>query len=181
MVTIQASTKRPTYNLSRPRGEPLRSRRFLQNKRGIDTIVASLLMVTIVVIASVMVFTYATGLFQALLIAPKTATENVSLEYPNFISNSQVNLFVRNIGTTPITLTAYYVRDYSGNQYALTSWSSAPPAFSPRSVANTTVLISSSCIGCARTGSAFNFQSGQAYTILLVTKTNSVFSFQIAR
>ena len=62
----------------------LRERRFLKNTRGIDTIIASLMMVVIVVIASVMVFTYATGLFGALLIAPKTATENISLEYASF-------------------------------------------------------------------------------------------------
>jgi hypothetical protein len=138
-------------------------------------------MVVIVVIASVMVFTYATGLFSALLIAPKTATENLSLEYPNFVNSTRVNLFVRNIGTTPITLTAYYVRDYTGNQYALTTWSSAPLAFAPRTVSNTTILISSSCSGCSTTGSGFTFQAGQAYTILLVTKTNSLFTFQITR
>ncbi len=159
----------------------MRSLRFVRSKRGIDTIIASLLMVVIVVVASVMVFTYATGLFQALLVAPKTATENVSLEYPYFASNSQVNLFIRNTGTTPITLTAYYVRDGSGNQYALTSWPSGPVAFSPRTVTNTTVLISSSCSGCVTTGSAFTFQAGQAYTILLVSKTNSVFSLQVVR
>ena len=159
----------------------MRSRRFLHNKRGIDTIVASLLMVTIVVIASVMVFTYATGLFTALLVAPKTATENVSLEYSNFISNSQVSLSIRNTGTTSITFNAYYVRDYSGNQYALTSWPSAPPAFSPRTVTNANITISSSCSGCATTGTAFTFQPGQAYTILVVTKINSVFSFQVTR
>lgn len=160
----------------------MRSRRFASDKRGIDTIVASLLMVVIVVIASVMVFTYATGLFQALLIPPKTGQENISLEYPSFVSNGQVNLFIRNIGSTPITLKAYYVNDGSGNQYAQTSYSSyAPPTFSPRSWANATILISSLCPGCSTTGTPFTFQSGQAYNVILITSTNSRFSFSVVR
>jgi len=161
----------------------LRERRFLKNRRGIDTIIASLMMVVIVVIASVMVFTYATGLFGALLIAPKTATENISLEYASFSSNSTVNLYVRNTGSTPITLTSYYVKDASGNQYARTNWSPAPAPFSPTALANPIpVLISTACgSGCTSTGTAFTFSQGQVYTVVLVTARNTQFSLSINR
>ena len=161
----------------------LRERRFLKNRQGIDTIIASLMMVVIVVIASVMVFTYATGLFGALLIAPKTATENISLEYASFpSSNSAVNLYVRNTGSTPITLTSYYVKDDSGNQYARTSWSSAPGPFSPTGWANATVLISSACgSSCTSTGTAFTFSQGQVYTVVLVSARNTQFSLSVTR
>jgi len=143
----------------------LRERRFLKNRRGIDTIIASLMMVVIVVIASVMVFTYATGLFGALLIAPKTATENISLEYASFpSSNSAVNLYVRNTGSTPITLTSYYVKDDSGNQYARTSWSSSACGSS-----------------CTSTGTAFTFSQGQVYTVVLVSARNTQFSLSVTR
>src|SRR5213083_2785968 len=164
-------------------GRGLQGRKFFKNRRGIDTIIASLMMVVIVVIASVMVFTYATGLFGALLIAPKTATENISLEYASFpSSNSAVNLYVRNTGSTPITLTSYYVKDDSGKQYARTSWSSAPRPLSPTGSANATVLISSSCgSSFTSTGTAFTFSQGQVYTVVLVSARNTQFSLSVTR
>ena len=150
-----------------------------------DTIIASLLMVLIVVIASVMVFTYATGLFSALLVPPKTATEAISLEYASFSSNSKTaSLFVRNTGSTPITLTAYYVMDSSGNQYAKTNWAVA--VFSPLAIANSTgggltILISTACTGCTTTGQSFTFQQGNSYTITLITTKNAQFTFSVVR
>ena len=139
-------------------------------------------MVVIVIIASVMVFTYATGLFGALLIAPKTATENISLEFASFSSNSTVNLYIRNTGSTPITLTSYYVKDASGNQYARTNWSPAPAPFSPTMLSNPTVLISTACgSGCTSTGTAFTFSQGQVYTVVLVTARATQFSLSINR
>ncbi len=140
------------------------------------------MMVVIVIIASVMVFTYATGLFGALLIAPKTATENISLEFASFSSNSTVNLYIRNTGSTPITLTSYYVKDASGNQYARTNWSPAPAPFSPTMLSNPTVLISTACgSGCTSTGTAFTFSQGQVYTVVLVTARATQFSLSINR
>jgi FlaG/FlaF family flagellin (archaellin) len=57
----------------------LRLRRFFRNKQGIDTIIAEVLMILIVVIASVMVYAYATGLFGAIATPQKVATESISL------------------------------------------------------------------------------------------------------
>ena len=143
---------------------------------------ASLLMVVIVVIASVMVFTYATGLFTALLVAPRTATESINLEYASFSSNSMTaTLFVRNTGSTPITLSAYFVKDVSGNQYAKTGWN--VPTFAPQTLANNTGLyiqISSACNGCSTTGAAFTFQQGNVYTFTLVTQRNGQFVLTVA-
>lgn len=162
----------------------MRFRRFFKRKhgdRGIDTIIASLLMVIIVVVASVMVYTYATGLLGALLVGPKIATENISLEYPAFSSNSAVNLDWRNTGSTPITLTAYYVKDSGGDQYARTSYSLGP--INPNGISsNTNVTIASACgSGCTLTGATFMFQSGNAYTITLLTARNNQFAFTVTR
>ena len=78
-------------------------------------------MVAIVVIASVMVYVYATGLFGAIATPQKVATESMSLEYWSFPTNNTVNLSIRDVGTTPITLKSYYVNDYTGNQYTRAS------------------------------------------------------------
>jgi hypothetical protein len=157
---------------------------FFKNKRGIDTIIAELLLVVIVVIASFMVYAYATGLFGAIATPQKVATESISLEYWSFPNGSVVNLSIRDVGTTPITLKSYYVNDYTGNQYTRANWSTGSypgPTFQPTTWANATILISSSCPGCTSSGTAFTFQSGYPYTIILVTATNEQFSFMITR
>jgi len=136
-------------------------------------------MVAIVVIASVMVYVYATGLFGAIATPQKVATESISLEYWSFPSNNTVNLSIRDIGTTPITLTTYYVKDYTGNQYTRANWSG--PRFNATTQTNAIIVISSACASCIVAGTPFVFQSGYPYTITLVTATNEQFSFMITR
>ncbi len=158
-------------------------RRLFKNKRGIDTIIASVLMVAIVVIASVMVYAYATGLFSAIASPQHVATEQISLEYVSFTNNSVVNLSIRDIGTTPITLKSYYVNDGNGNQYTRANWATGAypgPVFQPTTWTNATILISSACsTGCTWSGTAFTFQSGLPYKVIVVTATNEQFSFNI--
>src|SRR5256885_4523057 len=109
--------------------------------------------------------------------APNFQREALSLEFSNFgpvNPTYNVTLYVRNTGSTPITLTSYYVKDDSGNQYARTSWSSAPGPFSPTGWANATILISSACgSSCTSTGTAFTFSQGQVYTVVLVSARNT--------
>ena len=156
-------------------------RRLIRDKKGIDTIIASLLMVTIVVIASVMVFVYATGLFGALLVAPKTSAEAVNLEYPSFsTNNNQVTLYLRNTGGATVTLTTYYVQDNYGNQWARTGWTSGN-TFAPSTLASANITISNACTGCTNVGAPFMFKTGNAYTVNLVSQRGGQFSFTIVR
>ncbi|HZY94918.1 MAG TPA: hypothetical protein VFE98_08715 [Candidatus Bathyarchaeia archaeon] len=156
-------------------------RGFSKNKRGIDTIIASLLMVVIVVISSVMVYAYATGLLGALMQAPQGVKESMSLEYPLFSpNNNNVTLYLRNTGFSPITITGYYVRDAYGSGYAKSSWTQGP-TFNPTTIGIGSLLISNLCSGCANTGTAFTFQPGNAYTVTLTTSKNAQFSFSVVR
>jgi len=136
-------------------------------------------MVAIVVIASVMVYIYATGLFGAIATPQKVATESISLEYASFTSNNTVNLSIRDTGTTPITLKSYYVNDYTGNQYTRANWQG--PTFNATTQTNAIITISSACTSCTSSGTQFVFQSGYPYTIIMVTATNEQFSFMITR
>ena len=159
----------------------MRLRRLISNRKGIDTIIASLLMVTIVVIASVMVFVYATGLFGALLVAPKTSAEAVGLEYASFSpNNNQVTLYLRNTGGATVTLTSYYVKDNYGNLYSQANWNS-PYTITPTALAPANVTISSACVGCGNIGTPFTFKTGNAYTVNLVSGRGGQFSFTIVR
>jgi hypothetical protein len=145
-------------------------------------------MVIIVVSAAAIVFTYSTGLFGALARAPSTASENIRLEYASFnATNQAVTLYIRNLGTTPITLTSYYVKDSTGDQYSKATWTGVPPngppsVIAPSGLGTATILINSACTtGCTLTGSAFTFQSGNAYTVTLVTARNTQLFMTVVR
>jgi hypothetical protein len=150
-------------------------------------------MVVIVVVAAVMVYAWSTGLLGTLLVHPTTGQENLALEACNpcsFTSNTNVTMSIRELGTVNVTLTSYFVKDSSGNQYSRTSWNSAglnqPPVIAPNQVRGIIVLIGTGGSGqcgssCSLTGNAFTFTSGYSYTITMVTSRNTQFSFQVTR
>src|SRR5437867_11304119 len=113
----------PTLNdscrpISRSTSETM-FRKLVRNKKGIDSILATLLMVVIVVAASVMVFVYATGLFTALTQPPNLHREALSLEFSSFGPNNptyNVTLYYINKGSNPITLASYYVNNPNSRQ-----------------------------------------------------------------
>jgi hypothetical protein len=159
------------------------------NKKGINTILASLLMVVIVVVASVMVYAWSTGLLGTLLVHPSTGQENLALEACSpctFASNQNVTMNIRELGTVNVTLTSYFVKDSSGNQYSRLSWNSAGPnqplVIAPNQVRGIVVVINTSCgSSCSLTGNAFTFNSGYSYTVTMVTSRNTQFSFSVTR
>ena len=157
-------------------------RRYLRDKKGINTILAALLMVVIVVVASVMVYAWSTGLLGTLLVQPNVGKEALGADNTggSFTSNMNVTLYLRNQGSTPITLQSYYVKDSAGDQYQLTTGFSAGP-INPSNAIPVNLLINSACTGCVLTGSAFTFQNGNSYTALVVTTRNNQFSFTVTK
>jgi hypothetical protein len=153
------------------------------NQKGLDTILATLLLVVIVVAMTVIVYTWSTGVFGSIIPAPPTGREILTIENQGFdASNMKLTLYLRNTGSTPTTLASYYVQDQNGNEYARTSWA-VPPA-SPSSIVNGTGVflpINTACSGCTNTGNSFTFQAGNSYTITLITQRNNQFSFTIVR
>src|SRR5215471_7928285 len=100
-------------------------KRLLKNKKGIDTILAALLMVVIVVVASVMVYAWSTGLLGALLVSPNVGKETLGASPENVAWNSTNNgvvLYIRNIGTVSVNLGTYYIKDAAGNQWTRSNW-----------------------------------------------------------
>ena len=153
------------------------------NRKGLDTILATLLLVVIVVVMTVIVYSWSQGVFGAILPAPPTGREILTIENQGFdTSNMKLTLYLRNTGSTPTTLASYYVQDQNGNQYARTSWT--VPATSPAGIVNGTGVflpINTACSSCTLTGNSFSFQSGNSYTITLITQRNNQFSFTIIR
>jgi hypothetical protein len=163
-------------------------RKYLKNKKGIQTILAALLMVVIVVVASVMVYAWSTGLLGTLLVQPSVGKEVLNMDQYAFANNNNVTLYLRNAGSVAISFQTYYVKDSAGNQWQLNSWSPAGQPINPNSPLAVNVAIGSlsgQCgSACVYTGaaSAFSaFSGGSSYTVLLVTTRNNQFSFTVTR
>lgn len=171
----------------RPTLDPFRWSRSLSmhpprgwNKKGIETILAALLMVVIVVAASVMIYSWSTGLLQGIVPPPPNGRENLIVENQGFDStNKNMTLYLRNTGSAQTTLISYYVNDFNGDQYGNTTWKG--PTIPQTNLGKAYLLINSKCTGCKLIGSAFTFQPGNSYTVTLVTSRNAQFSFTIPR
>lgn len=153
------------------------------NRKGLDTILATLLLVVIVVAMTVIVYTWSLGIFGNIIPSPPSGREILTIENQGFDPNNmKLTLYLRNTGSTPTTLASYYVQDQNGNQYARTSW--PVPSTPPTSLVNGTGVflpINALCNSCSHTGNSFTFQSGNSYTITLITQRNNQFSFTIIR
>src|SRR5438128_8934439 len=115
-------------------------RSLRKDKRGIDTILAALLMVVIVVVASVMVYAWSTGLLGALMVTPQVGKEAMNIENSSFSNSTLATIYLRNTGTASISLVTYYVRDNNANQYSKTNWSvPAATGIAPNALATLTI------------------------------------------
>jgi hypothetical protein len=162
-------------------------RRYLKDKKGINTILASLLMVVIVVVASVMVYAWSTGLLGTLLVQPNVGKEALGMDSYSFPSTTNVTIYIRNSGTIGVSFATYYIKDNSGNSWQLSNWSPTGQPVTPNSVLAVTVAIAGAG-GCNNncqytgTANAFNtFSGGSSYTVLLVTTRNNQFSFSVTK
>src|SRR5713101_2048320 len=149
-------------------------KRLFKNKKGIDTILAALLMVVIVVVASVMVYAWSTGLLGSLLVTPQTGKEALSLENTSFTNGTYTTLFVRNTGTASVSFVTYYVKDSNQNQYSKTTWT-GPTNQAVNALITTQINISPTTCGCTAPGGAnnFQFQPGNSYTVVIITSRNN--------
>ncbi|TMI11415.1 hypothetical protein E6H35_10400 [Candidatus Bathyarchaeota archaeon] len=161
----------------------MNTQRYVKDKKGINTILASLLMVVIVVVAAVMVYAWSTGLLGTLLVKPNTGEGPLSPDSSVFSNQSNVTIYIRNSGSSNVTLAAYYVTDSSSNTWQLLNW--AGPTIAPNKAVATNIAIGNSlCSSCQYTGTpnAFaSFQSGYSYTVKVVTVKNNPFTFTVTK
>ncbi len=85
-----------------------------------------------------------------------TGMEALNMEASSFNStNTNAVLDLRNTGSTTISLASYYVKDSSGNQWALTSWNG--PTINSNAVAAVGIAIGSACSSCTYSGASGAF------------------------
>ena len=136
-------------------------------------------MVLIVIVMSVVVYSWSAGLFGAILPAPPSGRENLTVEYQGFDStNKNMTLYLRNIGSAQTILKSYYVSDLNGNQYAKTTWSG--PSIAPTTLGKAYIAINAAC-GCQLIGSSFTYYPGNTYIVTVVTARSNQFQFTILR
>jgi len=156
-------------------------RKYLNSKKGINTILASLLMVVIVVVASVMVYAWSTGLLGTLLVQPNVGKEALTMDTFAFPSNNNVTLTLRNAGTVAVTFSSYYVKNATGTTYTQSGWTWGP-TIQPNAPGLANIGITAGCVGCGSfSTSSFTFVSGNSYTVTLVTSRNNQFNFNVIR
>ena len=156
-------------------------RKIVKDKKGINTILAALLMVVIVVLASVMVYAWSTGLLGSLMVTPQTGKEALNIESSTFTGTMNVSLYIRNTGTATISFTTYYVKDAAGNTWTQPAFTSGP-SIQPNNVGIENVGIGIQCTGCTSSGSGFTaFNAGNSYTVTFVTSRNGQFVFTVVR
>jgi hypothetical protein len=154
---------------------------IFKNRKGIDTILAALLMVVIVVVASVMVYAWSTGLLGSLLVHPTTGNEALNLENAAFNTNNyNVSLYIRNSGAAAVSFTTYYVKNAAGSTYAQTAWTWGP-TIQPTQLGTANIAINTACNCGAASSGAYQFVASNAYTVVVVTTRGNQFTFTITR
>jgi hypothetical protein len=156
-------------------------RRYLKDKKGIQTILAALLMVVIVVVASVMVYAWSTGLLGTLLVQPNVGKEALNMNTYSFPTNNNVTLIVQNSGSVAITFTAYYVKNSTGTTWTQSSYAWAP-TIQPNAPGTVQIGVGPGVnSGGSFSSSSFYFVNGNSYTVTLVTSRNNQFQFTVTR
>jgi FlaG/FlaF family flagellin (archaellin) len=150
------------------------------NRKGLETILAGLLLVVIVVVMSVTIYSWSLGIFGSSLPAPPNGKEILTLENQAFNNaNNNMTLFLRNTGTATTTLVSYYISDLNGNQCSkATGWNAGP--ITPTQLGKAYIATPATNY-CTWTGTPFTYQTGNSYTVTVVTSRNNQFAFTVLR
>jgi hypothetical protein len=118
-----------------------------------------------------------------LLVKPNTGEGPLSPDSSAFSSTTNVTIYIRNSGSSNVTLAAYYVTDSSSNTWQLLNW--AGPTIAPNKAMATNIVIGNAlCPSCQYTGTAgafSTFNSGYSYTVKVVTVKNNPFTFTVTK
>ena len=156
-------------------------KKYLNDRKGIQTILAALLMVVIVVVAAVMVYAWSTGLLGTLLATPPPREGPLSMDSFAFSNATFVGITIRNAGTGNVTLASYYVTDSNGNQWAKLTWAGGTIAPNKAAVTYIAIGTANGCTYTGATGGFASFQSGYSYTVKVLTARNNPFTFTVTK
>jgi len=147
-------------------------------KRGISEIVAALILISIVVAASIVIYVYSSGLLGSLQGAsPQQGeyTNQITLEFYDWTSLNTLKLTLRNTGSGLAVFAAFYV---SGSEVALKTGSTCTTISATITASSTisTLKPQSSCTTILDL-TGLTISAGLAYPVKVVTKDGGVFSY----
>jgi len=133
-----------------------------EDRKGVSPVIAVLLMVAIAVAASILVYVWSMGLIGTLTTGGgQQVREQVILEAYNWTKPTKLELYLRNVGNTEVTVDAVYLagKQISSNMSSVLSVQGPPVQISITPPTGLT--------------------SGVAYTVKVVTKTGGVFTYSV--
>ena len=99
---------------------------------------------------------------------PCLGSEALNMETYRVNTPTNLTMNIRDTGSAAISLVAYYVANSNQRQYSTIAWSG--PTVVPNALIPINIIID---------GTAFTFQSGNSYTIVITTSRNNQFTFTI--
>jgi flagellin-like protein len=137
------------------------------SKRGISTVVASILVLAITVALAVGLLTFGSSFMASQQKMQPPTTDQIKIENVYFDTQTTVQVTIRNIGTGSVNVTDIYV---GGFHYSYASLAGAG-SFAPVAPASSGVIASGKAVTfeVTRTLSQGNWNSGTAYTIMAAT------------
>ncbi|MBS7644330.1 type IV pilin [Candidatus Bathyarchaeota archaeon] len=104
--------------------------KFLPSKKAVSPIIAVLLLIAIAVAAAVITYIWVMGFIGMATTARVTAQGQIQIEEASFSDASHATLYVRNVGSTTVTLDAVYVIDNSAGTTAVGKWTASSTTLS---------------------------------------------------
>jgi hypothetical protein len=122
------------------------------------------------------------------LIVNPGGEESVIMESARFLSDTNVTLGIRNTGMASLSFQTYYVKDALGDTWQLRNWTPLGQPLAVNNLLIVNIAIGSGVGGCGNgcqyigtTGAFRVFQSGNSYTVVMITSRNNQFVFTVTK
>jgi len=140
-------------------------RRLGRDKRGVEPVIAALLLIAIAVAAAVVTYSWVMGMISS---QGSQAQTSIRIDVVQFVDANTTMVTIRNSGTVGVSIDNIYITNPSGSTQTLTfDEDRAPSIFNATS--QTLASKASRKFECTLTDDTFTFVAGSPYTIKVVT------------
>jgi flagellin-like protein len=130
------------------------------SRKAVSPVVATVILVLISVVAGVMLWLWVSGFTSAATAQQPALNERIKIDSVKVDeTKSELNVYVRNVGSIPVTISSVYIVTYNGTYVEGSSQLSGTTTISPGDVSEITMSVT---LG--------NYQPGVIYTVRVVTK-----------
>jgi len=142
---------------------------FQKNDKGISTIVAALLLVAVVVIASTLVYAWYAGILGRLMGETPAVKEALLMDSYEW-EGEKLIMYIRNVGSVDVKIDVFYIEEAGQAKY-----SGVPE------IDQNPIPVGSMVKVSITPGGGFSWVGGHSYMIKTVTTKGNQFTFSVAR